>query len=506
VSGPLSDLPEYLSAHVRLTLAALAAGILLAVPAGVLVGRRRALAAPVIGFASVLQTVPALALLAVMVPLLSGLGLPGIGTLPAFIALVLYSLLPILRNTVTGLAGVDPAVLDAARGLGMTRGQRLRQVELPLALPVIVAGIRTATVWTVGMATLSTPVGAPSLGNYIFGGLQTRNTAAILTGCVAAAVLALGLDGLVRAAAVGLAARRRGLVAGSVAGLLALAAWAWGVEPRGPGTASRPVVVGAKTFTEQYVLAEILAGTVHARTGRPARVLASLGSTVAFDALRRNEIDTYVDYTGTLWATVMGRRGPGGSRRDVTEEVRRWLRDEAGVTLVASLGFENAYCFAVRRETASRLGLRTIGDLAHHAGALSLASDYEFFGREEWRAVEAAYGLRFRERRTMDPSLLYQAIAAGQVDAITAYSSDGRIEALGLVALADDRHAIPPYDAVVLASPRLPRDAPDVVAALRTLDGAIDVRTMRALNRMVDEEHRTPAEAAGAFLTARMTK
>jgi osmoprotectant transport system permease protein len=508
VSGSLADLPQYLSAHVRLTLAALAAGILLAVPGGVLVSRRRALAAPVIGFASVLQTVPALALLAVMVPLLSGLGLPGIGTLPAFIALVLYSLLPILRNTVTGLAGVEPSVLEAARGLGMTRGQRLRQVELPLALPVIVAGIRTATVWTVGMATLSTPVGAPSLGNYIFGGLQTRNTAAILTGCVAAAVLALGLDGLVRAAAVGLATRRRGLVAGSVAGLLALAAWAWAwaVGPRGPGPASRPIVVGAKTFTEQYVLAEILAGTVHARTGRPTRTLASLGSTVAFDALRRNEIDTYVDYTGTLWATVMGRQGPGGSRPDVTEEVRRWLWDDAGVTLVASLGFENAYCFAVRRETASRLGLRTIGDLARHAGALSLASDYEFFGREEWRAVEAAYGLAFRERRTMDPSLLYQAIAAGQVDAITAYSSDRRIEALGLVTLEDDRHAIPPYDAVVLASPRLPRDAPDVVAALRTLEGAIDVETMRTLNRMVDEEHRTPAEAAGAFLTVWTTK
>jgi osmoprotectant transport system permease protein len=501
VSGSLAELPEYLSAHVRLTLAALAAGTLLAVPAGVLVGRRRALAAPVIGFASVLQTVPALALLAVMVPVLSGLGLPGIGTLPAFVALVLYSLLPILRNTVTGLAGVDPAVLEAARGLGMTPGQRLRQVELPLALPVIVAGIRTATVWTVGMATLSTPVGAPSLGNYIFGGLQTRNTAAILTGC-----LALALDGLVRAGAVGLSTRRRGLVAGSVAGLLVLAAWAWGVAPRTRESASRPVVVGAKTFTEQYVLAEILAGTVHARTGRPTRTLTSLGSTVAFDALRRNEIDTYVDYTGTLWATVMGGKGPGGSRGDVMEEVRRWLRDDAGVTLVASLGFENAYCVAVRRETASRLGLRTIGDLARHAAGLSLASDYEFFGRQEWRAVQAAYGLAFRERRTMDPSLLYQAIAAGQVDAITAYSTDGRIEALGLVTLDDDRHAIPPYDAVVLASPRLPRDAPDVVAALRTLDGAIDVRTMRALNRRVDEQRRTPAEAAGGFLTARMTR
>jgi glycine betaine/choline ABC-type transport system substrate-binding protein len=260
-------------------------------------------------------------------------------------------------------------------------------------------------------------------------------------------------------------------------------------------------VVGAKTFTEQYVLAEILAGTVKARTGRPTRTLTSLGSTVAFDALRRDEIDAYVDYTGTLWATVMGRKGPGGSRRDVEEEVRRWLREQAGVTLVASLGFENAYCFAVRRETAARLGLRTIGDLARRAGELSLASDYEFFGREEWRTVQAAYGLAFRERRTMDPSLLYQAIAAGQVDAITAYSSDGRIEALGLVTLEDDRHAIPPYDAVVLASPRLVRDAPDVVAALRSLDGAIDVATMRALNRMVDEEHRTPAAAARVFLT-----
>jgi osmoprotectant transport system permease protein len=507
VKETLALLPLYLSAHVRLTLAALAAGSLLAVPAGVFVSRRRSLEGPVLAFASVIQTVPALALLAVMVPLLSALGLPGIGTLPAFLGLVLYSLLPILRNTVTGLQGVDPAVVEAARGLGMTRGQRLRQVELPLALPVVVAGIRTATVWTVGMATLSTPVGAPSLGNYIFGGLQTRNVAAILTGCVAAAVLALGLDGLVRAAAVGVSSRRGGLVAGAAAGLLAVAAWAWGMSPRAEGVSvSRPIVVGAKTFTEQYVLAEILAGTVHARTGRPTRTLASLGSTVAFDALRRDEIDVYVDYTGTLWSTVMGRSGPAGSRREVEDEVRRWLLEESGVTLVASLGFENAYCFAVLRDTAERLGLRTVGDLARYSRGLSLASDYEFFARSEWRAVETAYGLAFREQRTMDPSLLYEAAAAGQVDVITAYSSDGRIEALGLVALEDDRHAIPPYDAVVLASPRLARDAPDVVAALRSLDGAIDVGTMRALNRLVDLEHRTPPAAARAFLGGQISK
>ncbi len=198
MSEQLALLPYLLGAHVRLTLAALLLGAAVAVPVGVLVSRAPRLEGLVLGLAGVIQTVPALALLAVMVPLLSSAGLSGIGFLPAFLGLVLYSLLPILRNTVTGLAGIDPAVREAAEGVGMTPGQRLRMVELPLALPVILAGLRTATVWSVGMATLSTPVGAPSLGNYIFSGLQTRNYDAVLVGCAAAALLALGLDGLLR--------------------------------------------------------------------------------------------------------------------------------------------------------------------------------------------------------------------------------------------------------------------------------------------------------------------
>jgi osmoprotectant transport system permease protein len=350
------------------------------------------------------------------------------------------------------------------------------------------------------MATLSTPVGAPSLGNYIFGGLQTRNSAAVLVGCAAAAGLALVLDGLIRAAAVSLARRRRAPLAGSAVALVALAAWAWTAGGGPAASAERPVRVGAKTFTEQYVLAEILARTMTQATGRPATILTSLGSTVAFDALRRDEIDLYVDYTGTLWATVMGRTGPGGSRAEVLAEVRRWLADRHGITLAAALGFENAYCFALRRETARDLGVRRLGDLAPHAPRLVLASDYEFFSREEWRAVERTYGLAFRERRTMDPSLLYQAIAGRQVDVITAYSSDGRIEALDLVVLEDERGAIPPYDAVVLAGPRVAREAPDVLTAVRQLDGRIDVSRMRALNRLVDEQALSPAAAAERFL------
>jgi osmoprotectant transport system permease protein len=500
VSEQLALLPTYLSAHLRLTLAALLLGLLASVPAGVLVTRVRWLEAPVLGLAGVIQTVPALALLAVMVPLLSGMGLQGIGYLPALLGLILYSLLPILRNTVTGLAGLDPAVLEAARGLGLTPRQQLFWVELPLALPVIAAGIRTATVWTVGMATLSTPVGAPSLGNYIFSGLQTRNTDAVLVGCLAAAALALTLDALLRQVVLGLTARGRVRAGLGAAGILALGAWSLLAGPARRTGAEAPVRVGAKTFTEQYVLAEILARYLGAQTAHPVTVTSSLGSTVAFDALRRDEIDVYVDYTGTLWSTVMGRSGSGGGRQAVLEEVRSWLRQRHGITLAAALGFENSYAFALKRARAAQLGVTRLGELTPHAPQLLAGSDYEFFGRPEWRAVQAAYGLRFREQRSMDPSLLYAALARDQVDVITAYSSDGRIAAFDLVTLEDERGAIPPYDAVVLAGPRLARERPEVVAALARLEGRIDVARMRELNRQVDADRKSPAAVAEAFL------
>jgi osmoprotectant transport system permease protein len=365
---------------------------------------------------------------------------------------------------------------------------------------VIAAGIRTATVWTVGMATLSTPVGAPSLGNYIFSGLQTRNTDAVLVGCLAAAALALTLDALLRQVVLGLTARGRLRAGLGVAGILALAAWSLLAGPAGRGGAEPPVRVGAKTFTEQYVLAEILARQVAARTAHPVTVMASLGSTVAFDALRRDEIDLYVDYTGTLWSTVMGHSGSGGGRKAVLEDVRTWLRERHGITLAAALGFENAYAFALKRQRAAQLGVKRLGELAPHAPQLLAASDYEFFGRPEWRAVQSAYGLRFREQRSMDPSLLYAAVARDQVDVITAYSSDGRIVAFDLVTLEDERGAIPPYDAVVLAGPRLARERPEVVAAVARLEGRIDVARMRELNRQVDADRKSPAAVAEGFL------
>ncbi|MFQ5797008.1 MAG: ABC transporter permease/substrate-binding protein, partial [Candidatus Bipolaricaulia bacterium] len=359
MSEQLALLPGYLTAHLQLTLVALLLGTAVSVPLGVFVTRLRWIEQPVMGGASIIQTIPSLALLAIMVPVLAALNFQSIGYLPAIIGLTLYSVLPILRNTVAGLESVDPALIEAARGVGMTPIQQLRRVELPVAMPVIVAGIRTSTVWTVGMATLATPVGATSLGNYIFTGLQTRNFTAVMVGCVAASILALLLDGLVRALEVAVRRRNRALAAAVLGVFALLCLFAGASIARNLWSHSRDrITIGAKTFTEQYILSEILARTIHKATALDTTVVQSLGSTVAFDALRSGELDVYVDYSGTIWATIMKRDRLPDDRNEVLRAVARYLAREHGIVQVGALGFENAYALAMRERQASNLGIR----------------------------------------------------------------------------------------------------------------------------------------------------
>ncbi|MBZ0289427.1 MAG: ABC transporter permease/substrate-binding protein, partial [Anaerolineae bacterium] len=304
----LQLLPDYLGRHMLLTIVALAAGTAISMPLSIIASRVDALRRPLLAAASIIQTIPALALLALFVLLLSQ-----IGFVPAVAALILYSMLPVIRNTITGLQNVDENIVQAARGIGMTEGQILFKVQLPLAMPVILAGVRTATVWTVGMATLSTPAGATSLGNYIFSGLQTMNYVALTVGVISAALLAIVLDALI--GLLELASRKRTpLLAG--AAILALTivvlGGLWPVLNDAYAARSRHgqnrslVVIGAKGFTEQYILANLMADRLEA-SGYTVETLESLGSAIAFEALSTGKIDCYVDYTGTVRANYMKR-------------------------------------------------------------------------------------------------------------------------------------------------------------------------------------------------------
>ena len=482
----LARLPDYLGGHVRVSLAALALGIALSVPLALVSLRRPAFRAIVLALASVVQTIPGLALLALFYPLLLGLAaltertlgvsFSALGFLPAVLALALYSLLPVLRNAITGLTGIDPAIAEAALGVGMTPRQKLWMVELPLALPVIMAGVRTAAVWVIGTATLSTPIGQTSLGNYIFAGLQTQNWVLVLFGCIAAALLALVFDQLLALIESGLRLRRRARVSLGSLGVVLIV-----IASLLPGW-SRPqarYLIGAKTFAEQYVLAALIEQRLR-DAGLSAARREGLGSSVVLDALANNGIDVYVDYTGTIWANEM-HRSDVRPRAEVMAEVGKWLKEQRGITLLGGLGFENAYALAMPKKRAEALGVRSIADLARVAPQLTIAGDYEFFSRPEWRAIRDAYRLSFRAERTMQPEFMYPAAAAGEVDVVSAYTSEGRIAQYDLVVLDDPKHAIPPYDAIILLAPR---DAEDraLSEALRPLVDAVSVDLMRGAN------------------------
>ncbi|WP_342712365.1 ABC transporter permease/substrate-binding protein [Bradyrhizobium sp. B124] len=484
-SEALAHLPDYLGNHVRVSVAALALGLLISLPLALIARNRPVLRGTLLGLASIVQTVPGLALLALFYPLLLaltaltatwlGFSFSAFGFLPAVLALALYSMLPVLRNTITGLSGVDPAVLEAAQGVGMTPRQSLTMVELPLALPVMMAGIRTAAVWVIGTATLSTPIGQTSLGNYIFAGLQTQNWVFVLFGCFAAAVLALIVDQLLALIENGL--RNRSRVRTALGGLGIAALIAATLVPAIARPQAR-YVVGAKTFTEQYVLSALMAQRLQA-AGLPTATRAGLGSNVIFDALAAGDIDVYVDYSGTLWANQFHHTDIR-PRAELLSELKTTLARQ-DITLFGELGFENAYALVMPKKRADQLGIHSIANLASHAATMSIAGDYEIFSRPEWAGIQKAYGLTFRAQRQMQPDFMYAAVASGEVDVIAGYTSDGLIAKYDLVALADDRHAIPPYDAIVLLSPKR-RDDETLKAALRPLLGKIGIAEMREAN------------------------
>lgn len=495
-----SALPGRLAAHVLLSAAGLGLAVAISLPLAVYALRRPRLRAAVLGAAGVIQTVPGLALVALFYPLLLALGavtmsaagvrLPALGFLPAVAALTLYAVLPILRNAVAGFAGLDPAVLQAADAVGMTRRQRLLIVEAPLAAPVVMAGVRTAAVLTVGTAVLSTPVGQPSLGDYIFSGLQTQDWVAVLFGCAASAALALVADAalaLLESAAAHRDRRRAlGGAAILIAGVLAALAPAFAGGRSG-------YVIGAKNFGEQFVLSELMARRLRA-AGARAEVRSGLGSAVVFQALAAGDLDAYVDYSGTLWTNVL-KRSDTPPRAALLSQLGPELKRRYGVELLGPLGFENAYALAVRADDARRLGLATLSDLARSAPQLRLASDLEFLQRPEWTALRGAYGLRFRDSRAYTPTFMYRALTDGSADVATAFSSDGRLSGGALVALRDDRAAAPSYDAVLLVSPKRARDR-RLLDALRPLVGAIPPDAMRRANAAVDLGGRSPAAVA----------
>jgi osmoprotectant transport system substrate-binding protein/osmoprotectant transport system permease protein len=496
------DLLLHVREHIVLVFVAILVAVIIGVPAGILLTRYRALRGPVLGIANVMQTIPSLALFGFLIPLPF---IGGIGTRTALVALVLYSLLPIIRNTVTGILNVDPNVREAAVAMGMTGSQVLRQVELPLAMGVIVTGIRVATVIAVGVTTIAAAVGAGGLGVYIFRGLRQYDNNLLLAGAVSAALLALAADFFlgvlerqfsVDAKRSAKGARTRKLVLAVVV-LLAIGGALW-LGRSQPASENR-VAIGSKDFTESALLAEIVAQMLEAR-GVAVERRFELGGNLPHEAMVSGTLDLYPEYTGTCFTAIL-QHAPVSDPRAVYEQVKREYAERFKVEVSQPLGFENTFAILVRGEDARRLNLKTISEAAPHAPRWRAGFGQDFMSRADgYPGFSKSYGLKFAEVREMDLSLTYIALSSRQVDLIAANSTEGRIQTLDLFQLADDRRYFPPYEAVYLVRQDSLTRVPALREVIAKLANAISTDEMRRLNYEIDGNKRDPKEVVSEWL------
>ena len=489
--------------HLFLVAIATGAAAIVGIPVGIMLTRRPSLSKGVLALANVLQTIPSLALFGFLIPLL---GSYGIGRAPAIIALFLYSLLPIIRNTFTGVNGVDPNVREAARGMGMTGWQMLVQVELPLALNVIIAGLRVATVISVGTATIAAAVGAGGLGMYIFRGLRQSDNTLILAGAVPAALMALAADwafGLIERSLAPGASKKRALAAGwTAAAIIVLITGAWIARAEFQKPSAKRIVVGSKDFTEQIILGELIAQTLESRAGLEVERKFELGGDLCHRAMLEGTLDCYVEYTGTAFTAIL-KQQPVTDPREVYRRVKQEYESRFGLDWLAPLGFNNTFAILVRGGDSRTLNLKSISDASRFTPKWRAGFGQDFMSRQDgYPGLARAYGLRFKEPPLeMDLSLTYRALTGGQVDLIAGNSTDGLIDKLGLYQLEDDRRYFPPYEAAPVFRKAVIERYPRIADAMAGVAGKLTDAEMRRLNYAVDGEHRDAKEVVREFLS-----
>jgi len=489
------DILSHVAQHLWLVSISIAIAIVIGLPLGILITRRKRLRGPVLGIANVMQTIPSLALFGFLIPLPF---IGGIGPRTAIVALVFYALLPIIRNTVTGILGVDPNVRDAAVAMGMTDRQVLFQVELPLAMSVILTGVRVAVVITIGVAIIAAEVGAGGLGEYIFRGLRLDDNRLLLAGAVPSALMALiadfGFGVIERHFDHTIQRSKRGrpmqiLAAASLVFVVALIGFAtWrGMKSRSNSSPGQGhVTVASKDFTESELLAEIVAQMLESKNVEVDRRF-DLGGNLGHSSLVGAKIDLYPEYTGTSFTEIL-HHAPITDPRAVYDQVQREYAQQFNVAVSLPLGFDNTFAILVRGADARRLNLKNISDTSRYASQWRAGFGHDFVSRADgYPGFSRTYDLRFAEApREMALDLTYTALASNKVDMIAGNSTDGRIAALDLVQLEDDRRYFPPYEAVFLTRRDAITRLPALAEVLQKLGGAISTEEMRKLNYEVD--------------------
>ena len=499
--------------HIQLTLISVLIAIIVGIPLGILISRYKKLSGPVIGIANVMQAIPSLALLGFLIPVL------GIGSTPAILMVILYSLLPIIKNTYIGLININPDVIETSKGMGMTNKQILKIVQLPLAFPIIMSGIRIAAVTAVGLMTIAAFIGAGGLGYMVFSGVQVVDNNMILAGAIPACILALLMDFIIGKIEQGvtppgirkgdgtikLPTRRKKYKFSKIQKIIASCLV---VVIVGSGvffaTRQSPViVVGCYNSSEQLILGNILSTLIEKNTDIKVQQDLNLGgSGIAYTALKSGKIDMYPEYTGMSLVGIM-KRAPISDPTLAFKTVSDYYAKNYGITWLKPYGFNDTYTLSVRQDTARQYNLETISDLAKVGDKLNLGATLEFCNRADgYAGISKLYGFKFKSVSSIDGGLRYESIANKKVDAIDAFSTEGLLKSYKLKVLKDDKGFFPNYDCSTIVSTATLNKYPELKPLLSKLEGKITATKMIDLNYKVDKLGQDPKKVAEDFLTA----
>lgn len=486
------ELLQALIEHIQISFIALLIAMLIAIPLGIYLTRHQKIAEPIINVTAILQTIPSLALLGLMIPLF------GIGRVPAIIALVIYALLPILRNTYTGIKEVDPSLKEAASGIGMNPFRRLTKVELPLAMSVIMAGVRTAMVLIIGTATLAAFIGAGGLGDLILLGIDRNNSSLILLGAIPAALLALFFDLILRYAQ-RLSYKKIGIVLGALLLIFLLTSLA-------PlfGHKDQTLKLAGKLGTEPEIITNMYKQVIEDQTDVKVEVKPGLGKTsFLYNALKSGNIDGYLEFTGTVLGELTKETPKGTTEQEVYDQAKTSIEKQDQMTLLKPMKYNNTYALAVKKSYAEQHGIKTISDLEKVKDTINAGFTLEFNDREDgYKGIQKKYGIQFAHVRTMEPKIRYQAVESGKIDLIDAYSTDAELRKYNMVVLKDDQHLFPPYQGAPLFKTDKIKSMPEVEKALNTLAGKITDEEMQQMNYDVAYRDKKPEDVARQYLKA----
>ncbi|KRK97581.1 glycine betaine ABC transporter periplasmic protein [Secundilactobacillus odoratitofui DSM 19909 = JCM 15043] len=490
-----SDLLTALWQHITISLIAMVITILIAVPLAIVLINHRRVGEFILQVAGVIQTIPSLAVLGILIPFV------GIGTVPAIIALVLYAIMPVFQNTYAGLTNIDPVLLEAADALGVTPRFKLFRVELPLAMPMILSGIRIATVLVIGTATLAALIGGGGLGTYILLGIQTNNNAALLVGAILSAILALLANLLIKVLAK-VPLKRLGI------GVLVLAVLGVGGSV-GHALFTKPtetITIAGKLGGEPEILINMYKDLIEQDNSNVKVILKPNfgGTSFLFKGLQSDKINVYPEFTGTVMQSlVKTNKGVNKNPKIAYQDAKQALKKQFNLTYLKPMAYQNDYSVTVRASTAKKYHLKTVSDLAAISDQFTGAFDPDFYQQADgYPGLKKTYGLHLKAAKTMEPSLRYEALANGRVDVTDGYTTDPQIKADHLVALKDDKSFFPSYQGAPLMKTSFAKQHPGIVKSLSKLSGKISVSDMQNMNYQVTVKHRKAAVVAREYLKA----